>query len=164
MVVGTVSLVQKGHPQAANWTYAVKLNQHSKCSHFTLMEVGTVSLVEKGHPCSQLTPLSETEPIQLYGGDGDPCSHLKPPEYILGQGNCFVAILFSGVLSVKFIDFMHDFFLPLFGSAQSNVHYDHIYHPQRSCGKVMFLHLSQTHTPGADTPPQDSHCNGRYAS
>ena len=49
------------------------------------------------------------------------------------------------------------------------------YRPQRSCFKVMFLHVSvilftgggsgrQTHSPGRQTPPRDSHCNGRYAS
>ena len=59
-----------------------------------------------------------------------------------------------------------------------------LYHPQHSCGKEMFLHLSvilftgggvwQTPPPGRHTPgqtyplgrhtPADGHCSGRYAS
>ena len=62
--------------------------------------------------------------------------------------------------------------------------FTHLYRPQRSCGKVMFLHVSvilstggdgrqtppgktpprQTHTPWADPPAKDGHCSGRYAS
>ena len=44
------------------------------------------------------------------------------------------------------------------------------YRPQRSCGKVMFLHLSVILFTGGRSgrhpppPPADGHCSGRYAS
>ena len=38
------------------------------------------------------------------------------------------------------------------------------YRPQRSCGKVMFLHLSVILFTGGPPPPADGHCSGRYAS
>ena len=51
------------------------------------------------------------------------------------------------------------------------------YRPQRSCGKVMFLHLpvilstggcvsqhALGETPPRQTPPADGYCSGRYAS
>ena len=45
------------------------------------------------------------------------------------------------------------------GNKTRNDGFLHCYHPQRSCGKVMFLHLSViliTYTPWADTPWVDT--------
>ena len=50
--------------------------------------------------------------------------------------------------------------------------YKDFYRPQRSCGKVMFLHLSVILSTGGClpqcmlgyTPPADGYCSGRYAS